>query len=113
MACLPAGVSESRLTLFSSIFIAHISDDSIPDMYWLIESSILLNVIMTALLLPTSQWGEIISEGAFNLFYNQHFFRSKGGFTSDTVVGGFQLEFVSMGRIINHMTSYNSSALID
>ena len=59
LACLPAGVLESQLTLFSSIFIAHISDDSIPDMYWLIESSILLNVIMTALLLPTSQRGEI------------------------------------------------------
>ena len=64
----------STHSLFSSIFIAHISDDSIPDMYWLIESSILLNVIMTALLLPTPQRGEIISEGAFNLFKNQHIF---------------------------------------
>ena len=26
--------------------------------------------------------------------------------------GGFQLEFVSISRFINHMTSYNSSALI-
>ena len=26
--------------------------------------------------------------------------------------GGFQLEFVSISRIINYMTSYNSSALI-
>ena len=28
------------------------------------------------------------------------------------VIGGFQLEFVSISRIINHMTCYNSSALI-
>ena len=26
--------------------------------------------------------------------------------------GGFQLEFVSISRVINHMTYYNSSALI-
>ena len=26
--------------------------------------------------------------------------------------GGFQLEFVSISRVINHMTCYNSSALI-
>ena len=26
--------------------------------------------------------------------------------------GGFQLEFVSISRVLNHMTSYNSSALI-
>ena len=26
--------------------------------------------------------------------------------------GGFQLEFVSISRVINHMTSYNSSTLI-
>ena len=26
--------------------------------------------------------------------------------------GGFQLEFLSISRIINHMTCYNSSALI-
>ena len=26
--------------------------------------------------------------------------------------GGFQLEFVSISQVINHMTSYNSSALI-
>jgi hypothetical protein len=31
----------------------------------------------------------------------------------DTIneVGGFQLEFVSISRVINHMTYYNSSAL--
>ena len=28
------------------------------------------------------------------------------------VIGGFQLEFVSISRVINHMTCYNSSALI-
>ena len=28
------------------------------------------------------------------------------------VEGGFQLEFVSISRVINHMTCYNSSALI-
>ena len=28
------------------------------------------------------------------------------------VQGGFQLEFVSISQVINHMTSYNSSALI-
>ena len=28
------------------------------------------------------------------------------------VQGGFQLEFVSISRVINHMTCYNSSALI-
>ena len=27
-------------------------------------------------------------------------------------IGGFQLEFVSMSEIINHMTCYNLSALI-
>ena len=27
-------------------------------------------------------------------------------------MGGFQLEFVSISRVINHMTCYNSSALI-
>ena len=27
--------------------------------------------------------------------------------------GGFQLQFVSISRIINHMTWFNSSALID
>ena len=27
-------------------------------------------------------------------------------------IGGFQLEFVSISRVINHMTCYNSSALI-
>ena len=27
--------------------------------------------------------------------------------------GGFQLEFVSISQVINHMASYNSSALID
>ena len=26
--------------------------------------------------------------------------------------GGFQLEFVSISRVMNHMTCYNSSALI-
>ena len=29
-----------------------------------------------------------------------------------SVIGGFQLEFVSISRVINHMTSSNSSALI-
>jgi hypothetical protein len=28
------------------------------------------------------------------------------------VDGGFQLDFVSIGRVINHMTCYNSNALI-
>ena len=28
------------------------------------------------------------------------------------VIGGFQLEFVGISQIINHMTGYNSSALI-
>ena len=28
------------------------------------------------------------------------------------VNGGFQMEFVSISRVINHMTCYNSSALI-
>ena len=28
------------------------------------------------------------------------------------VIGGFQLEFLSIRRVINHMTCYNSSALI-
>ena len=28
------------------------------------------------------------------------------------VEGGFQLEFLSLSRVINHMTCYNSSALI-
>ena len=28
------------------------------------------------------------------------------------IIGGFQLEFVSISRVINHMTCYNSSALI-
>ena len=32
---------------------------------------------------------------------------------SITMIGGFQFEFVSIGRVINHMTCYNSSALID
>jgi hypothetical protein len=27
--------------------------------------------------------------------------------------GGFQLEFLSISRVINHMTCYNLSALID
>ena len=27
-------------------------------------------------------------------------------------LGGFQLEFLSLSRVINHMTCYNSSALI-
>ena len=31
---------------------------------------------------------------------------------NDVVIGGFQLEFVSISRLINHMTCYNSSALI-
>ena len=29
-----------------------------------------------------------------------------------SLVGGFQLEFVNISRVINHMTCYNSSALI-
>ena len=29
-----------------------------------------------------------------------------------TYIGGFQLEFVSISRVINHMTCYNLSALI-
>ena len=29
-----------------------------------------------------------------------------------TQQGGFQLEFVSISRVLNHMTCYNSSALI-
>ena len=29
------------------------------------------------------------------------------------VMGGFQLEFVSISQVINHMTCYNLSALID
>ena len=28
-------------------------------------------------------------------------------------IGGFQLKFVSISRVINHMTCYNASALID
>ena len=27
-------------------------------------------------------------------------------------IGGFQLEFISISRVINHMTCYNSSVLI-
>ena len=30
----------------------------------------------------------------------------------NTQYGGFQLEFVSISRVINHMTCYNSSGLI-
>ena len=32
--------------------------------------------------------------------------------TQICVLGGFQLEFVSTSRVINHMTCYNLSALI-
>ena len=31
---------------------------------------------------------------------------------SNMNIGGFQLEFLSISRVINHMTCYNSSALI-
>ena len=31
----------------------------------------------------------------------------------DALIGGFQLEFVSISGVKNHMTCYNSSALIE
>ena len=35
----------------------------------------------------------------------------EGGYLEEGI-GGFQLEFLSINRVMNHLTSYNSSALI-
>ena len=54
-------------------------------------------------------------EGIFTTNANrltQHISRILGYQILSTIQGGFQLEFVSISQVINHMTCYNSSALI-
>ena len=38
-------------------------------------------------------------------------YNMREGWTNLITIGGFQLEFVSISRVINHMTCYNLSAL--
>ena len=52
----------------------------------------------------------------FNTFNNWRYLSNLKMFQETVfylpILGGFQMEFVSIGRVINHMTSYNSSTLI-
>ena len=54
-------------------------------------------------------------EGIFTTNANrltQHISRILGYQILSTIQGGFQLEFVSISQVINHMICYKSSALI-